>query len=227
MNRYFLIKEKFPREFILLQGLGCVWKRCTFCDYYNDVSADPFYINKPIIDQVTGQTGVLDVINSGSAMELDNKTLEYLKLKVKEKNIKTLWFEAHWLYRDKLSDFAKNFPNCAVKYRIGVETFDPNLRNTLKKGIPSYVKPEDISKYFNGGCLLVGLEGQTRDIIENDISLALKYFEYFSVNVFNENSTSIKRDENLIKWFLKKVYPSIKDNPKVEILINNTDLGVG
>ena len=85
MNRYFLIKEKFPREFILLQGLGCVWKKCTFCDYYSDVSADPFYINKPIIDQITGQTGVLDVINSGSAMELDNKTLEYLKIRLRKK----------------------------------------------------------------------------------------------------------------------------------------------
>ena len=74
---------------------------------------------------------------------------------------------------------------------------------------------------------MVGLKGQTQNSILNDIKTAKKYFDYFSVNVFVENSTKLKRDENLIKWFVSDVYPKIKDNPKIEILLNNTDLGVG
>ena len=74
MERYALIHKKFPREFVLLQGTGCRWGKCTFCDYYTDVSNDPFEINKAVLSHVTGQYGVLDVINSGSGIELDKDT---------------------------------------------------------------------------------------------------------------------------------------------------------
>ena len=84
-----------PREFILLQGTGCRWKKCTFCDYYTDSSEQPYELNKEVLEQVTGEYGVLDVINSGSAMELDADTIEHIKRVVKEKCIHTLWFEAH------------------------------------------------------------------------------------------------------------------------------------
>ena len=70
-SRYSLIKTKMPREFLLLQGTGCRWRQCTFCDYHSDVSADPFIVNRDVLAMVTGETGVLDIINSGSAMELD------------------------------------------------------------------------------------------------------------------------------------------------------------
>ena len=47
------------------------------------------------------------------------------------------------------------------------------------------------------------------------------------MNVFCENSTSVKRDNELTKWFVEEVYPTLKQSKKIEILINNTDLGVG
>ncbi|MBQ8606983.1 MAG: hypothetical protein IJ417_02160, partial [Bacteroidaceae bacterium] len=75
MERYSLIHTKFPREFVLLQGTGCRWKQCTFCDYHTDVSSHPYEVNRPILEKVTGVYGVLDVINSGSALELDEETL--------------------------------------------------------------------------------------------------------------------------------------------------------
>lgn len=225
--RYSLITKKMPREFLLLQGTGCIWKKCKFCDYYLDSSSDPYETNKSVLNKVTGTFGVLDIINSGSCFELDNKTIELINQKVKEFKIHTLWFEAHWMYKNKLSDFAKNFNNCNVNFRIGVETFNSKLRDEWNKGIPCSVTAEEISKYFRGCCLLIGIQGQTKDIILNDIETALKYFDYFSINVFVENSTNIKRDNNLIKWFKNEVYPKINDNPKIEILLNNTDLGVG
>jgi hypothetical protein len=47
------------------------------------------------------------------------------------------------------------------------------------------------------------------------------------VNVFCKNTTTIKRDDELAKWFVSEVYPKLKESDKIEILINNTDLGVG
>jgi hypothetical protein len=47
------------------------------------------------------------------------------------------------------------------------------------------------------------------------------------VNVFCNNSTSVKQDPELAEWFIKEVYPLIKDDKRIEVLIQNTDLGVG
>ena len=69
MQRYSLITEKFPREFLLLQGTGCKWAKCTFCDYHSDTSETPFKTNRKVLEQVTGVYGVIDIINSGSAMD--------------------------------------------------------------------------------------------------------------------------------------------------------------
>ena len=40
-------------------------------------------------------------------------------------------------------------------------------------------------------------------------------------------STDIKPDMNVIKVFMDRLYPVYKDNDRVDILINNTDFGVG
>ena len=227
MDRYALIHTKMPREFVLLQGMGCRWKKCTFCDYHEDVSEHPFAINEPVLRQVTGQYGVLDVINSGSAMELDSETIALIKEVVKEKNIHTLGFEAHYMYRKKLAEFAQQFAPVQVKFRCGVETFDVELRDAWKKGIPSSVTPEDVAKYFQGVCLLCGTQGESKEHIIKDIEIARKHFEYFSVNVFCNNSTPVKQDAELVQWFAREVYPRIKDEEGIEVLMENTDLGVG
>ena len=227
MDRYALIHTKMPREFVLLQGAGCKWKKCTFCDYHEDVSEHPFTINEPVLRQVKGQYGVLDVINSGSAMELDSDTIALIKEVVKEKNIHTLWFEAHYMYRKKLAEFAKQFAPVQVKFRCGVETFDAALRDAWKKGIPSSVTPEDVAKYFQGVCLLCCTQGESKEHIMKDIEIAQTHFEYFSVNVFCNNSTSVKQDKELAQWFAREVYPKIKNEEGIEVLMENTDLGVG
>lgn len=227
MDRYALIHTKMPREFVLLQGTGCRWRKCTFCDYHEDVSDNPYSINQPVLRQVTGQYGVLDIINSGSAMELDADTIGLIKEVVREKNIHTLWFEAHYMYRKKLASFAELFAPVRVKFRCGVETFDPTLRDAWKKGIPSSVTPEEIARHFQGVCLLCCTQGETKEHILQDIELAKRHFEYFSVNVFCNNGTSVWKDPELATWFAQEVYPIIKDDPRIEVLMENTDLGVG
>lgn len=227
MERYALIHTKMPREFVLLQGTGCRWRKCTFCDYHQDVSENPFTLNESVLRQVTGHYGVLDVINSGSALELDDDTIALINQVVKEKQIHTLWFEAHYMYRKKLADFASRFAPTKVKFRCGVETFDPTLREEWKKGIPASVTPEDVAKYFQGVCLLCCTQGESKERIFNDIRIAREHFEYFSVNVFCNNSTPVKQDSELAGWFAREVYPQIKDVDGIEVLMENTDLGVG
>ena len=276
MERYSIIRDKMPREFVLLQGTGCRWGRCEFCDYHTDVSDDPFEVNRRVLEQVTGEYGVLDVINSGSAMELDDRTIELLRRVIVEKNIHTLWCEMHWMYRNKLEEFrlkitddrfnphplkqgenigtiychsvSRDAACCvltseggegnnsqlstlnsqlSIKFRCGVETFDGALRKRWNKGMPEAVTAEDVARYFQGVCLLCCTEGETHERIVHDIELARKHFEYFSVNVFCNNTTNIKRDPELVEWFVREVYPTIKDDPRIEVLIDNTDLGVG
>ena len=216
-----------PREFVLLQGQGCRWKQCTFCDYHTDVSADPLAVNSEVLGCVTGVYGVLDIINSGSAMELDEQTIADIKRVVKEKHIHTLWFEAHYMYRNQLAKFAEQFEGVEVKFRCGVESFDGSLRQQWNKGIAASVTAQDVAKYFQGVCLLCCTQGDSKERILRDIALAEQYFEYASVNVFCENSTSLKRDNALAKWFVEEVYPNLKDSSKIEVLVENTDLGVG
>lgn len=227
MERYALIHSVLPREFVLLQGTGCRWKRCTFCDYHGDVSDNPFAVNNEVLTRVQGVYGVLDVINSGSAMELDAQTIEMIKEVVKERNIHTLWFEAHYMYKNQLARFAEQFDGVEVKFRCGVESFDGNLREQWQKGIAAHVTVEDVAKYFQGVCLLCCSEGDSKERILRDIALAEQYFEYASVNVFCENTTTVKRDDELAKWFVEEVFPNLRESKKIEILINNTDLGVG
>ena len=227
MHRYSIIEKGLSREFLLLQGKGCKWKKCTFCDYHKDTSEDPYAINREILSMVSGKYGVLDIINSGSCFELDEKTISLIQDVVRKKDIHTLWFEAHWMYRSRLKEFASLFPQACVKFRVGVESFNGALRNKWNKGIEESVSAEEIASYFNGCCLLVGLKGETREDIKRDIELAEKYFEYYSVNLFCPNSTAEELDEELALFVKKEIAPALLKNEKAEVLIENTDLGVG
>ncbi|MBQ8270169.1 MAG: hypothetical protein IJZ22_03025 [Bacteroidaceae bacterium] len=227
MDRFALIRTKLPREFVLLQGTGCRWGKCTFCNYHNDVSDNPFEINHEVLARVTGETGVLDVINSGSAMELDEQTIRLIKNVVREKNIHTLWFEAHFMYRNKLEEFAAQFAPAKVKFRCGIESFDAAQRKRWNKGVPQWVTAADVARSFSGVCLLCCTDDDTPRRILSDIETAKEYFEYFSVNLFCNNGTAVRRNDELAAWFVQEVYPSIKDDDRVEVLLENTDLGVG
>ena len=227
MERYTVIHRGMPREMVLLQGTGCRWAHCRFCNYYHDTSADPYQTNRIPLSRITGQYGVLDVINSGSAPELDEDTLELIAETVKDKKIHTIWLEAHYMYRKQLKEFAGRFNPATVKFRCGIESFDPSLRNLWHKGIPDSVTPEDVADYFQGVCLLCCTRGERKERILQDIRTAQEHFEYFSINLFCNNGTEIHRDEGLAEWFIKEIYPSIKDEPGIDILLENTDLGVG
>ena len=82
MERYNVIADKNPREIVLLKAFPCAWGKCTFCDYIDDNSKNEeemVSLNSEILSRVTGETGVLEVINSGSCFELPKATLKEIR----------------------------------------------------------------------------------------------------------------------------------------------------
>ena len=59
-----------------------------------------------------------------------------------------------------------------------------------------------------------------------DIQMLKKYFKLGTINVFTNNSTDVRRDEELVDWFMKK-YDWLLEDPSVEVLYEKTDFGVG
>lgn len=230
MERYAIIEEKNKREIVLLRGSGCIYKKCKFCDYYLDKSGDEnqnFLLNKSILDRVTGEYSEIEIINSGSVFELDKKTIEYIKSICKSRGIDTIHFEAHYIYDKQISDLRNNFSDFNLKMKLGLETFDYELReNILNKGIDEK-SPDIISRNFDEANFLFGIKGQTETSMIKDIELGLRYFERICINIMNDNSTVIKADKEVISVFLRDIYPLIRNNQRIDILINNTDFGVG
>ena len=71
--RYSIITDKNPREIVMLRGSGCRYLRCRFCDYHLDSSRNEeenYKINKEALSKVNGIYHSLEVINSGSFLNL-------------------------------------------------------------------------------------------------------------------------------------------------------------
>lgn len=73
---------------------------------------------------------------------------------------------------------------------------------------------------------MVGIKGQTREMIKRDVEALEKHFERGCINVYVDNSTEIQSDPDLIKWF-ETEYAYLEENPSIEVLWHNTDFGVG
>lgn len=230
--RYSLITEKNKREIVMLRGHGCSWRRCRFCDYHLDSSKDleaNFSLNRQVLTQVTGKYHKLEVINSGSFVDLDENTLQLIETICFERQITQLHFECHWLHRHEISSFRKRLEEKGItlKLKTGVETFDPLFRECyLSKGIDTD-HPQEIARYFQEVCLLQGIPGQTEESMKRDIEIGLAYFERICINIMTENSSPVKPDPKVISIFKKNIYPAYIHNPRIDILLNNTDFGIG
>ena len=63
--------------------------------------------------------------------------------------------------------------------------------------------------------------------MENDVATGLAHFKRICINIMVDNGTPVKRDEDVVKLFMDHIYPHVKDDSRVDVLLNNTDLGVG
>ena len=183
-----------------------------------------------IAENVEGRTALeLAEIVSSRFPELGEAMLSELVKLCGEKGIHTLHFECHWLYRDEIPAWREAFAKVgtSLKIKTGVESFDYHFReHILHKGI-SEQSPEKIADDFDECCLLFGLKGQNAESMRKDIETGLKYFERVCINIFVENKTLLKPDKAVISEFVTQIMPDYIKNDRVDILISNTDFGVG
>lgn len=232
-ERYSFIHDKNPREIVLLRGSGCKWRRCRFCNYHLDFSLDQSAndaLNAEVLSHVEGKTGVLEVINSGSFSDLSETTLNTIIRTMKDHAIHRLHVECHWKDRAAIAPFRTRLEKegITLKVKAGIETFDGHFRETVfDKGIPEDTSPEEMAQYFNECCLLFGVCGQSLAQMQSDIETGLSNFERICINIMIDNGTPVKRDENVVNLFIADILPTIKNNPRIDILLHNTDFGVG
>ncbi|MDO4923276.1 MAG: radical SAM protein [Peptococcaceae bacterium] len=232
-ERYSFIEDKNPREIVLLRGSGCKWRRCRFCNYHLDFSLDQAAndaLNLDVLSHIQGKTGVLEVINSGSFSDLSETTLAAIIDTMKAHNIHRLHVECHWNDRAAITPFRARLEKegITLKVKAGIETFDGRFRETVfDKGIPEDTTPEEMAQYFNECCLLFGVEGETKEQMQSDIQIGLTYFDRICINIMIDNGTPVKRSESVVNLFISDILPNIKNNTRIDILLNNTDFGVG
>ncbi len=228
MDRYSEITHKNKREIVLLKAFPCKWGRCSFCDYIEDNETSEERINtlnESVLSQITGKYGVLEVINSGSCFEIPRVTLERIKAIIEEKKIKKLFLESHWCYKNRLQEM-RDFFGIPIIFKIGVETFDATFRNEVLNKNTRFEDYKELQRHFDSPCIMVGIEGQTKEMIQKDMAILEAHFEHATINVFINNSTPIKRDEALVAWFAKE-YAYLTEDQRFEVLYHNTDFGVG
>lgn len=232
LSRYSVIEDKNPREIVLLRGRGCAWKRCRFCDYHLDASQDEqanLELNREALSHVTGCYGRLEAINSGSFAELHPSTLAEIDRVCQARGIRHLHVESHWLFRKTLPALREHYAQLGITLhvKIGVETFDATFREqVLDKGIDE-TDPAAIAASFDDCCLLFGLSGQSVESMKRDVELGLTYFQRVCINIMVPNTTPVRPDPEVRAAFVRELYPLYKDDPRVDILLDNTDFGVG
>lgn len=230
--RYSVIHEKNKREIVMLIGRGCSWRRCRFCDYHLDFDSNKDVsnkLNKEVLSNVTGVYGKLEVINSGSFVDLEDETMDLIEKICIDKDIKQVHFENHWNHREENEKIRRRFKihGIDVVIKCGVETFDKLYRESfLVKGIEEE-SAEKIAKYFDEVCLLQGIPGQSEESMKNDIETALKNFKRVCINIMQENGKPVKPDPKVIEIFKEKLFPLYINNDRVDILMENTAFGVG
>ena len=227
MDRYSKITNKNVREIVLLKAFPCAWGKCAFCDYIDNSKDEQAMVrlNSEVLKNVTGEFGVLEVIDSASCFELPKATLEEIRNIIREKHISKLFFESHWIYRKKLQQM-RDYMGIPVVYKIGIETFDNDFRENVLNKHADFKTPEEVAAYFDSPCLMVGIQGQTKEMIDRDIEILKTYFKLGTINIYTNNTTQIRRDDELVAWFAQK-YKYLDDDPSVEVLWQNTDFGVG
>lgn len=218
--------SSMKRENVLLVSLGCSWGKCTFCDYQDDKSSSVLAcdsVNKKVLAQVIGTevgSTVLEVTCSASYTELPFTTINYIRETCRDKGIKTVILEGHYIYRESNSMFVDFFGqyNIKVLFRCGVETFDEHIReDILHKGLPG-VTPEQIAQHFQWINIMFGMEGQTIEQLKKDIEIGLEHFERVNLSIYTSVKNGPRRDvEAIEKFYASDFYLELKHNPAVDI----------
>ena len=146
--RYSIITDKNPREIVMLRGSGCRYLRCRFCDYHLDSSRNEeenYRINKEALSKVNGIYHSLEVINSGSFLELDEKTNTFghggSDFYCMDEFIKKI-------NGDSQADIIDVYEALDM-FLPGMFAYRSILRGGISVEIPNLRKPEEREKYRN------------------------------------------------------------------------------
>ncbi len=167
----------------------------------------------------------------GAVTECDSFESIYTTVKkLYKKDIKILYFEIFYSYLSRLNEIIDYFnekKKVEVRFRTGIESFDNDFRKKIynKNIFLDEKKLEELSEKIYSVCLLIATQGQTKEMIKKDIEIGLKYFKAVTINIFVDNGTAVKRDVELVKWFVQDMKHLFNDD-RIEILIDNKDLGV-
>lgn len=195
----------------------------------NNIEEEQYQINFRALERVTGEFGVLEAINSGSIFELNEKSFRRLLEVCKERKIKRLIVESHYMYKSHIMDLKERCSKLGITLQVkgGVETFDSEFREKiLNKGF-GYPSLSDLQEVFDIVNLLVGVKGQTLEQVEDDIKVGMENFDRVCVNLYKEMEDIMPADEELKRRFMQSIYPTYKDFENIDILVENTDFGVG
>lgn len=221
MTRYELFGN---HELIILLGYPCINKgQCNFCTYHlcgKTNAKDMIKANSKALSRVKG-LGILEIYNSGSIFELPPYTLLEIQQLIRLNNTQKIITEAHWQYRRQFKNMRKFLGAPEVLIKVGVETFDIEIREKImKKGMGNAV-PEEIVKFTSAINLLVGINGQTPETVENDIKISQKLFSHIDLSIFDKKHAPDPTIENreLIKWFLRN-FRHLKQDKRFRILPN-------
>lgn len=228
MQRYSIISQKDCREIVLLKAFPCLWSKCAFCDYILDNSTceqEMIKTNHEALCQITGQYGVLEVIDSASFFELPLASRQEIEDIIRTKKIHTLYIEVHYLHRQKIAQLKKDL-GIKVIVKSGIESFDGPFRNQVLNKNVHFETIAELKSWCDSPCLMVGIQGQTREMIIKDMEILTNNFDYGTISLYRNNTTSIKRDEALIQWFKEK-YAFLKKDARYDYLDDPTDFGVG
>ncbi|EPZ54439.1 putative radical SAM domain protein [[Clostridium] sordellii ATCC 9714] len=105
----------------------------------------------------------------------------------------------------------REFFGIEIIFKIGVESFDYNFRNNFLNKNAKFKTVEELKSYFDSPCMMVGIKGQTKEMIDKDIEIVLNNFKHATINVFVDNTSKIKRDNDLVRWFKEK-YAFLDEN---------------
>ena len=219
-------RSSLKRECVLLVSLGCSWGKCAFCDYQDDKSSSVLAcdaVNKKVLAKVKGaEIGIdtLDVTCSASYTELPFTTLNYIRETCKDKGIKTVILEGHYIFRDSNKFFVDFFNSYGIEvmFRCGVETFDEHIReDVLRKGLPG-VTPEDIAQHYQWINLMYGMEGQSIEQLKKDIETGMQFFERVNLSIYTTVKGGPERDEaGIRKFYDSEYYRGLMKNPYIDI----------
>lgn len=216
-------KEHFKCQFtsVLLYSSPCMNAgKCKFCSYWKDSFEykniiDQSAQNHSIIESVdwNNLNGALAILPSASFCELPSATILELRTKLNQYKLDYFITDFYWEYHKYMTYFWDLFPEEGTIFKVGLETFDNDFRKYLGKDYDK-VTPEQAVKHFNGINLLVGVEGQTKTMVLEDIKKA-EIFELCDINIFDVTQGTLKvdSDKKLIDWFLNEV--EIPSNCKV------------